>query len=36
MLEYREKIIADLQGALEWMRKPENQHPGFTAKLEGS
>jgi len=35
MLEYQEEITTSLQGALEWMRKPENQQPGFTAKLEG-
>jgi len=35
MLEYQENIKTNLQGALEWMCKPENQQPGFTAKFEG-
>ena len=35
MLEYKKHIKTQLQGALEWMRKPENKQPGFTAKLEG-
>lgn len=35
MLGYKEHIKTQLQGALEWMCKPENQQPGLTAKLEG-
>ena len=35
MLDYQDNIKTNLQGALEWMRKPENQQPGTTAKLEG-
>jgi len=35
MLGYKEHIKTQLQGALEWMCKPENKQPGLTAKLEG-
>ena len=34
MLKYQDNIKTNLQGALEWMRKPENQQPRTTAKLE--